>query len=192
MQRFKALGGTPVEVDLTPFMGGCAPVLRRRVGRRAQCRHPRFHRCAARDGFPAGAHIIEGGHGETATDPFDASYRLKALKRVCDAAWHNIDCQLKPTAGTIYRVADMQADPIRLNSILGLHTPFMNLLDHSAVAVPAGTYQLISRGARLLRHAQSASEYRFHALAGGPVKQPGDICVCAIAWLSPMSCRPDR
>ncbi|MGC2166176.1 MAG: allophanate hydrolase, partial [Gallionella sp.] len=43
-----------------------------------------------------------------------------------------------PTAGTIYRIDEMLADPIRLNANLGYYTNFMNLLDCAAVAVPAG------------------------------------------------------
>jgi allophanate hydrolase len=45
---------------------------------------------------------------------------------------------MTPTAGTIYTVAAMHADPIRLNSNLGYYTNFMNLLDYAATAVPAG------------------------------------------------------
>ena len=45
---------------------------------------------------------------------------------------------LLPTAPTIYKVADMLADPVRLNSNLGRYTNFVNLLDCSAIAVPAG------------------------------------------------------
>ena len=43
-----------------------------------------------------------------------------------------------PTAGTIYTIAEVEADPIRLNSNLGYYTNYMNLLDLSAIAVPAG------------------------------------------------------
>src|SRR3546814_17052679 len=43
-----------------------------------------------------------------------------------------------PTAPTTYRVADMLADPIRLNSRLGTYTNFFNLLGLSGIAVPAG------------------------------------------------------
>src|SRR3546814_9477797 len=43
-----------------------------------------------------------------------------------------------PTAPTTYRVADMLADPIRLNSQLGTYTNFFNLLGLSGIAVPAG------------------------------------------------------
>ena len=36
-----------------------------------------------------------------------------------------MDCLLTPTAGTIYRIAEVQADPIRLNSHLGHYTNHM-------------------------------------------------------------------
>jgi len=42
-----------------------------------------------------------------------------------------------PTAPTHYRIADVQANPVRLNSNLGKYTNFVNLLDWSAVSVPA-------------------------------------------------------
>jgi allophanate hydrolase len=45
---------------------------------------------------------------------------------------------LTPTAGTIYTVPEVEADPIRLNSNLGYYTNYLNLLDLCAVAVPAG------------------------------------------------------
>ncbi len=44
-----------------------------------------------------------------------------------------------PTTGTTYRVAELQAAPIALNSALGFYTNFVNLLDMAAVAIPAGT-----------------------------------------------------
>jgi allophanate hydrolase len=52
--------------------------------------------------------------------------------------WNDIDVMFTPTAGTIYRIDEMQVDPIRLNSNLGYYTNFMNLLDLAATAVPAG------------------------------------------------------
>ncbi len=45
---------------------------------------------------------------------------------------------LLPTAGTHYRIAESEADPIALNSTLGRYTNFVNLMDLAAVAVPAG------------------------------------------------------
>jgi len=45
---------------------------------------------------------------------------------------------LTPTAPTIYRIAEVESDPVALNSRLGTYTNFMNLLDLAAVAVPGG------------------------------------------------------
>lgn len=43
-----------------------------------------------------------------------------------------------PTTGTTYTIAEVEADPVRLNSNLGFYTNFVNLLDLAAIAVPAG------------------------------------------------------
>lgn len=45
---------------------------------------------------------------------------------------------LLPTAPTHYRIAEIDAEPVALNSRLGHYTNFVNLLDLAAVAVPAG------------------------------------------------------
>lgn len=45
---------------------------------------------------------------------------------------------LTPTAGTIYSIAEVNAEAVRCNSNLGFYTNFMNLLDLSATAIPAG------------------------------------------------------
>ena len=62
-------------------------------------------------------------------DAFKAQYRLAELKRQADAILVGLDFVLTPTAATIYRIAEVEADPIRLNSRLGHYTNFMNLLD---------------------------------------------------------------
>ncbi len=52
--------------------------------------------------------------------------------------WGTVDLLAFPTAGTTYRVAELLAAPVALNSNLGRYTNFVNLLDMAAVAVPAG------------------------------------------------------
>jgi allophanate hydrolase len=43
-----------------------------------------------------------------------------------------------PSAGTIYTIERLLADPIQLNTNLGRYTNFMNLLDLCGLAVPSG------------------------------------------------------
>lgn len=82
--------------------------------------------------------IIGGATQHSAVSAFKAMYRLQAFKVECDAILQEVDCVITPTAGTTYTIADVEADPIQLNSNLGYYTNFMNLLDYAAIAVPAG------------------------------------------------------
>ena len=87
---------------------------------------------------PVVREIILRARGFSAADTFKAMYRLAALKRQADALVAGIDALFVPTAPTHLRTADVEADPIRLNSRLGTYTNFVNLLDWSALALPAG------------------------------------------------------
>ena len=82
--------------------------------------------------------IIEKGRDYSALDAYRAQYELARLKREADLIFASIDVLLLPTTGTIYETAAVAADPFRLNANLGLYTSFVNLLDLTAVAVPAG------------------------------------------------------
>jgi len=87
---------------------------------------------------PVTREITLGARGRTAVQAFQAQYRLKALKQQADTLLASVSFCMTPTAGTIYRIDAMLADPIRLNSNLGYYTNFMNLLDLAAIASPAG------------------------------------------------------
>ncbi|MBB6124050.1 allophanate hydrolase [Sphingobium subterraneum] len=82
--------------------------------------------------------VVEPGFAIPAVELFQGIYRLAELKRQADQMWEGIDLLAFPTTGTTYRVAEMLAAPIALNSNLGFYTNFVNLLDMAAVAVPAG------------------------------------------------------
>jgi allophanate hydrolase len=65
---------------------------------------------------------------------------LQELSRVChgqiEAA--EIDVLITPTASCNYTIAEMEKDPVKLNSNLGKYTNYMNLLDLCGLAVPLG------------------------------------------------------
>lgn len=87
--------------------------------------------------YPAVRDIIAGGKTPLATDLFRAEYQLHQGKQRCDAIMRDIDALLLPTAGRMYRIDEMLAEPISNNSRLGKYTNFVNLLDYSALAIPA-------------------------------------------------------
>ena len=84
------------------------------------------------------AEIIMGSTKYFAVDAYRAAYKLEELKRRAMVQWSLMDVLLLPTAGTIYTLEAVDADPIRLNSNLGYYTNFVNLMDLAAVAVPGG------------------------------------------------------
>ncbi len=83
--------------------------------------------------------LVERGAEIGAVDVFKGMYRLAELARETEAMWRDVDLLAFPTTGTIYRVAEVLASPVALNSNLGRYTNFVNLLDMAAIAVPAGT-----------------------------------------------------
>ncbi len=87
---------------------------------------------------PVVREVVSAGLGMGAVELWNGIYRLAELRRSADALWDNIDLLCLPTTGTTYRVAEMRAAPIALNSNLGAYTNFVNLLDMAAIAVPAG------------------------------------------------------
>ena len=131
-------GGTPVETSLEPFCeagrllyDGPWLAERLQVTERLLSDNPSAL-------LPITRSIIEGARQYSALDAFRAQYRLAALRRVVDRAFMSFDVMLLPTAGTIYEIREVTADPLRLNANLGLYTNFVNLLDCAAIALPAG------------------------------------------------------
>ena len=87
---------------------------------------------------PTTLKIIGGAKGLTAVSAFEATYRLADLKRATAPILTKVDVLAVPTVPRAYTVAELEADPITLNSNLGSYTNFVNLLDMAAIAVPSG------------------------------------------------------
>lgn len=88
--------------------------------------------------LPVTRAIIAGGSRYSALDVFRGEYALAALRREAEPIWRDIDVLVLPTAGTIYTVAEVMAEPMALNTKLGRYTNFANLLDLAVLALPAG------------------------------------------------------
>ncbi|MDB5406387.1 MAG: gatA [Rhodospirillales bacterium] len=138
VQGMKALGGIAVEVPFAPFhavgqllYNGPWVAERMVASERLLSQSPDAI-------LPITRGIIESGRRYTALDAFRASYELGALKRQSAAILTDLDFLLLPTAGTIYRLDEIAAEPLQRNANLGLYTTFVNLLDLAAIAVPAG------------------------------------------------------
>ncbi len=136
--RLVQIGGEAVTIDFAPF-GDAASLVYRGAWV--------AERLAAIDDavasrreilLPVTREIIERGATIRGTDIFRDFDRLTAARAQAAAVWRHIDLLLVPTTGTIYMIAEVEADPIGLNETLGRYTNFVNPLDLAAVAVPNG------------------------------------------------------
>ncbi|MFZ5557597.1 MAG: allophanate hydrolase [Pseudomonadota bacterium] len=136
--RLGQLGGTPVDIDLAPFLEAArllygGPWVAERLAAIGG-----FHAERADALHPVLGRILEDARRYTAVDAFRAFHRLEELKRAALPAWTAVDVLLTPTVPTIYTRAAVARDPLALNNNLGIYTNFVNLLDLAAVSVPAG------------------------------------------------------
>lgn len=198
------------------------------------------------------ASILRQGESFSARDLFAASYELRRLRRIVEPLWEEVDVIVVPTAPRAYTIAEALADPLGPSAALGAYNNFANLLDLTALAIPAGMRacgvpfgvtlaapagsernlvdaalrcaeatgvrrawcatpesislavvgahlsglplngQLLAAGGRLERQAQTASEYRLFALAGGDPPRPalmrvasGGVAIEVEVWRLP-------
>jgi allophanate hydrolase len=135
--RLAALGADTVEVDQAPFLEAAEMLY---GGPWIAERH-----AAVRSLFdtrretllPVIRRVLAEAVRHSATDAFQAMYRLAELRRATDPVWDACDALLLPTAPTIYTRAELAADPLGPNARLGRYTNFVNLLDLAAIALPA-------------------------------------------------------
>jgi allophanate hydrolase len=133
-----ALGGEIVEFDIEPFYAVARLLYEGPwVAERYAATMPLI------ENNPGALHpvtraIIEGARNHDSVAAFKAMYKLAALRRQAAAAWSAFDIMVVPTMPRPYTIAEVEADPIALNSNLGTYTNFVNLLDLAAIAAPSG------------------------------------------------------
>lgn len=135
--RMEAMGAAIVEIEMAPFFetarllyeGAWIAERFAAVGSFLDSRPDAFN--------PVVRGIIEQGRGMSAVDAFRGQYRLAELKALAREAMAGTDALMVPTMPTVYTLDQMAANPVRLNSHLGIYTNFVNLLDMCGLAVPS-------------------------------------------------------
>ena len=134
----EAIGGTAVEIDFSPFIETAQLLYEGPWVAERYAAISEFIAQQPKELLPVTSQVINNAKRFDAVATFKAHYRLQDLKRQALATWQSCDLIVMPSAGGHHTIAAMQADPIRLNTQLGYYTNFVNLMDLSAVAVPAG------------------------------------------------------
>ncbi|WP_037940886.1 allophanate hydrolase [Sulfurospirillum arcachonense] len=136
--KFENLGGKAVEIDFEPFNESAnllysGPwVCERYIAiKELITKRPEVLNETVRA-------IISNGDKIDAINYFESEYILKKNRKLIDKVFATYEFFLTPTTGTIYKIDEVNANPIALNTNLGYYTNFMNLLDLCAIAVPAG------------------------------------------------------
>ncbi len=138
LERLRSMGASIQAVDFSPF-AELAELLyqgpwvaERFVASRAVLQsHPGAMHPVVRG-------IVEQAGQYSAVDAFTAEYRRAELARRIQETLAGFDALVVPTTPSIYTIAQLLADPLSLNSRLGIYTNFTNLADLSALALPAG------------------------------------------------------
>ncbi|MBV8804490.1 MAG: allophanate hydrolase, partial [Sinobacteraceae bacterium] len=138
IQRLQAAGGTAVTVDVSalleaaqllyggPWVAERAAVLEALLESNPGAIHPVVRA------------VVQPGKGISAIAAFRGFYALQSFARAAEQLWESVDLLLLPTTPGIYRRAELLAEPLALNANLGRYTNFVNLLDMSAISLPAG------------------------------------------------------
>lgn len=135
LARLRTLGDV-VEIDFAPFAATARLLYEGPwVAERLEAAGPLIEACTPSVDATVRA-VIERGKQYSAADMQSAQTQLAILQKQAATCWQHVDLLVVPTAPTHYRIDEVQADPIRLNSRLGIYTNFTNLLDLCGVAVP--------------------------------------------------------
>ncbi|MDP2334139.1 MAG: allophanate hydrolase [Reyranella sp.] len=140
VEKLKALGGTVVTFDYAPFRDAAQLLYSGPWVAERTAAVGAFIEGAADDAgvWPTTRQIVLGGRKYSAVDAFEGQYKLAALKARAAAEMLGLDFLALPTTGTIYRLSDLEREPVLYNSHLGHYTNFVNFFGLSGLALPFG------------------------------------------------------
>lgn len=136
--RMQALGSELVEVDIEPLLE-CGALL---YG--SPIMAERYHALlpmlqASPDAVhPVVREVVEPGARFSGAEVYAAQHRVQQLGQSAEKMWRTVDVLLLPTVDATFTIEQALADPVQPNARLGHFTNFVNLLDMSALAIPAG------------------------------------------------------
>lgn len=140
IEKLEKIGGKIVEIDFAPFIETAQLLYEGPWVAERYAAIKDFFDAKPEAIFPTTYKIISNAAKFSAADTFNSMYKLKVLQRSTEAVWRDINVLVTPTVGTIYTIAEVQANPVQTNTNLGYYTNFMNLLDMAAIAVPTDFY----------------------------------------------------
>ncbi|MCX7364997.1 MAG: allophanate hydrolase [Alphaproteobacteria bacterium] len=140
VEKLKALGGIAVEFDYTPFRDAAQLLYSGPWVAERTAAVGAFLEAADNDAgvWPVTRGIIMGGHEYSAVDAFEGQYELAELKAAAARQMHGLDFLALPTSGTVYRLADLEREPVLFNAHMGHYTNFVNFFGLSGLALPFG------------------------------------------------------
>jgi allophanate hydrolase len=172
LDRLIAMGGKPVEIDFSSFVElgrmlfDSALLTERLVEIRDLCeRNPNALHSATRK-------VLDNCRKYDVIAVHRDTYRARRLKHVVQSQMMRCDVLALPTTGTIYRIADVEADPIATNTNNGYYTYFANLAELCAISIPASLrpdglpFGLCLLGLPLQEGSLRALARKFHATSG--------------------------
>ncbi|WP_419767485.1 allophanate hydrolase [Arcobacter sp.] len=80
--------------------------------------------------------LIQKAETFSASDVYRDIYRFNELKKEIEPVLEQFDILCLPSMPRVASVKEIEDDPIKANSRLGIYTNFVNLLDLSAIAIP--------------------------------------------------------
>lgn len=141
IKALQSLGGTPKEIDWTPFQAGSGLLYNASlVNERIACIGPSFLLTHMTSLHPTTQALFN--KTLTANTPAwqvfqDLNLQAK-YTRAAQEIFEKIDVLISPSTPFHPTIKEMQDDPVGLNSKLGVFTHFGNVLDMCAVSVNAG------------------------------------------------------
>jgi allophanate hydrolase len=138
VKKLEKLGGGAKEIDYTPFDQAQRMLYEGPFLAERQASVEDLVKGHESDLHPVTREILSTSMHWSAVDTYRAIHRLAELRRIARGLLAECDVMLLPTTPTIYTVAAVEADPVRLNARLGVYTNFVNLMEMCGVAVPGG------------------------------------------------------